>query len=1008
MKDRDFLLQAIATNIPGVIYQFYASDAGDYGVSYVSERAEEIFGLSTDLDTFFPSFTAQVLQEDRNSFLNSIEEAVTASTIWKYEGRFVKPDGELMWFQGMATPQREKERLLFHGVLLDITERKHAEETLKESEAAYRMMFDQSPNIIALSRLTGEYVDVNKKFLEYTGLRLPEVLGRTPLELGVMDIDQYATLQREFKRCGDRGIDQFETIICSPASGYRFDALISSRVIPVRGEPQVLSIISDISELKLAEVALRQREGVMKSLLAATPAGVALLKDRTFIQVNTALCRITGYSKEEMEGMQTRILYPDEEEFLRVGKELYEQMEQEGLGVKEAILRRKDGALIVVILSLSPFDPADPSAGVCATVLDITERKRAEKALTLERRFFEALFEALPGHAYVLDENGCYIRCNRNLVQSYGKTLIGRNLFEDMSHIHPEHRERARRSLEQGLTDNQASVEYISLQEDGTEVPRFTTAQTFELDGKRYGVGVSFDISDRVKAEEELRRLSIAIEQVAEDIIITDPEGIIQYVNPAFEKITGYSQREAIGQTPSFLKSGVHGPEFYGHLWNTIKSGKIWSGRITNRRKDGKLILEDATISPLLTSVDKLTGYVALKRDVTEAVRLEAQLRQGQKMEAIGTLAGGIAHDFNNILGAMMGYAELIKFKTTDAKIHPYLEQILKACDRSRDLVKQILTFSRQREQEKKPVSVIPIVKEAMKLLRSSLPTTVEIRQYYRSAQDTVLADATQIHQVLMNLCTNAVHAMRQREGVLEVNISRQVLSTDNPAYDPELKEGAYLQLVVSDTGEGIDPAIKDKIFDPFFTTKKSGEGTGLGLSVVYGIVKDHGGIITVESEPGKGTVFTIFLPLILADEELAGPGMVSLPQGKGHILYVDDEEAIASLGREMLSSLGYDVTIHLRSRDALEAFRAHPERFDLVITDMTMPHMMGTNMAREMLKIRPGLPIILTTGFSEGINEEESKKIGIREFIMKPFTLHGLAQAVKRTMDQEVPPAGC
>jgi two-component system, cell cycle sensor histidine kinase and response regulator CckA len=216
------------------------------------------------------------------------------------------------------------------------------------------------------------------------------------------------------------------------------------------------------------------------------------------------------------------------------------------------------------------------------------------------------------------------------------------------------------------------------------------------------------------------------------------------------------------------------------------------------------------------------------------------------------------------------------------------------------------------------------------------------------------------------------------------------------------------LQLVVSDTGEGIDPAIKDKIFDPFFTTKKSGEGTGLGLSVVYGIVKDHGGIIIVESEPGKGTVFTIYLPLILADEELTRPEKVSLPQGKGHILYVDDEEAIASLGREMLSSLGYNVTVHLRSRDALEAFRAHPERFDLVITDMTMPHMTGTNMAREMLKIRPGLPIILTTGFSEGINEEESKKIGIREFLMKPFTLHGLAQAVKRTMDQEVPSAGC
>jgi PAS domain S-box-containing protein len=773
-------------------------------------------------------------------------------------------------------------------------------------------------------------------------------------------------------------------------------------------EERIKALEEESIKGKRAQEVLRESEAVLKSLLAATPAGVGLLKGRTFIQVNTALCRITGYSEEEMVGMQTRILYPDEEEFLRIGRELYEQMEREGLGMKEATLRHKEGARIDVILHLSPFDPEDLSAGVCATVLDITERKQAEKALAMERRFFEALFEALPGHAYVLDENGRYIRCNHNLEQSFGKALIGKSLFDDLGHIHPGYRERVRGALQQGLMNDHASVEYISLLDDGTEVPRFATAQTFELDGKRYGVGVSFDISDRVKAEEEQRRLSIAIEQAAEDIIITDREGIIQYVNPAFEKITGYSRREAIGRTPRFLKSGVHEPAFYEHLWKTIKGGEVWNGRITNRRRDGKLIQEDATISPLLTSMGKLTGYVALKRDVTEAIRLETHFRQAQKMEAIGTLAGGIAHDFNNILGAMMGYTELVKFKTTDTEIYPYLEQILIACARSRDLVHQILTFSRQREQEKKPMAVTPIVKEALKLLRSSLPATIEIRQLYHAQYDTVCADPTQIHQILMNLCTNAVHAMREREGVLEVRLGQQVLSAYHPAYHPELKEGAYLQIVVSDTGEGIDPAIKDKIFDPFFTTKKSGEGTGLGLSVVYGIVKDHGGIISVESEIGKGTAFTICLPLIVADEEREGQETAPIPKGEGCILYVDDEEPIAALGQEMLNSLGYDVTVRFSSHDAFEVFHAHPERFSLVITDMTMPNMTGASLAREMLKIRPGLPIILTTGFSERINEEEAKRIGIREFLMKPVSLSCLAQAVKRVMDQEAPPAGC
>ncbi len=518
--------------------------------------------------------------------------------------------------------------------------------------------------------------------------------------------------------------------------------------------------------------------------------------------------------------------------------------------------------------------------------------------------------------------------------------------------------------------------------------------------------GVLLDITERKRAEEDLRRLNFAIERAAESVLITDPDGVIQYVNPAFEKVTGYSRSEAIGRTPSLLKSGVQNHSFYENLWKTLQSGVIWSGRMTNRRKDGKLIQADSTISPLLTSTGELTGYIALNRDITEAVKLETLLRQAQKMEAIGTLAGGIAHDFNNILSAMMGYAELARFKTTDPQIQPYLEQILKACDRSRDLVKQILTFSRRREQEMKPMAVTPVVREVLQLLRSSIPSTVEIRTSFETTHDTVLADPTQIHQVLMNLCTNAVHAMRDREGVLDVRLGRQELTAQSPVYDPGLKEGPYLQMVVSDTGEGIDPAVRDKIFDPFFTTKASGEGTGLGLSVVYGIVKDHGGMIRVESEPGKGTAFTIHLPLLDAVTEWEGPEMALIPEGTGHILYVDDEEPIASLGREMLTSLGYDVAVRLSSIDALEAFRANPRDYDLVITDMTMPNMTGARLAGEMLKIRPDLPIILTTGFSERMDREEAQKLGCRDFLMKPVSLGDLGRAVQRALGQGAEPA--
>jgi len=291
-----------------------------------------------------------------------------------------------------------------------------------------------------------------------------------------------------------------------------------------------------------------------------------------------------------------------------------------------------------------------------------------------------------------------------------------------------------------------------------------------------------------------------------------------------------------------------------------------------------------------------------------------------------------------------------------------------------------------------------------MKLLRSSLPATVEIRQSYQIRRDTVLADPTQIHQVLMNLCTNALYAMRNQVGVLEVRLEEKEIAAAGS--DQERQIAPYLQLVVRDTGEGIDPAVKDRIFDPFFTTKKAGEGTGLGLSVVYGIVRDCGGEIHVESEPGRGTTFMVLLPLIAADGRRDELSPVALPRGRGRILFVDDEAPIATLGQEMLASLGYEVAVRFSSHDALAAFQTQPERFDLVITDMTMPNMTGAVLTRELLKIRPDLPVILTTGFSEMINAEEAKQLGIRAFLMKPVSLADLAQAVQRVMAERTTPA--
>jgi len=395
---------------------------------------------------------------------------------------------------------------------------------------------------------------------------------------------------------------------------------------------------------------------------------------------------------------------------------------------------------------------------------------------------------------------------------------------------------------------------------------------------------------------------------------------------------------------------------------------------------------------------------LGISRNITERKKLETRVRQAQKREAIGTLAGGIAHDFNNILGAIMGYTDLaLTNHTMDDHLRRYIERVHQAGERARDLVKQILTFSRQTEQERKPVQVAPIMKEVLKLLRSSLPTTIEIHQDLSTPPggNVVLADPTQIHQVLMNLCTNAAHAMRAKGGILTVIMSEVEVDANLIVQCPDLKPGSYVKLSVSDTGHGMDSAVMERIFEPYFTTKAPGEGTGLGLAVVQGIVKGYGGSISVFSEPGCGTTFHVFLPRIKEKRAPETEAIEGLPTGRERILFVDDEEALVNLGKDMLEFLGYTVTAKMDSLEALEIFRAEPKAFDLVITDMTMPKLTGMELSRECMAIRPDIPCIICTGFSE-MNENLIKDTGICEVVLKPFITSKIAKTIRKVLEKK------
>ncbi|NLJ28977.1 MAG: response regulator [Deltaproteobacteria bacterium] len=443
----------------------------------------------------------------------------------------------------------------------------------------------------------------------------------------------------------------------------------------------------------------------------------------------------------------------------------------------------------------------------------------------------------------------------------------------------------------------------------------------------------------------------------------------------------------------------------------TIRDGLVHEA-ITETPRGNQIMRYKIISSPIKDQAGNVLAAIEVVEDVTERmlaqeekVKLETQLRQAQKMEAIGTLAGGIAHDFNNILGIISGYTDLTMLDMLEgSREMEQLECIRKAVYRAKELVQQILTFSRQREEELIPLRVSSLVKEALKMLRATLPSIIDIRWNIQASEseDLILGYPSQIHQVLMNLCTNASHAIGDQAGIIDVNLSRIQWEQEDSARPLELNQGYYLELTVSDTGCGIDPKIMDRIFEPYFTTKEAGVGTGMGLAVVHGIVKNHGGAITVESEPGKGSSFHVFFPALKDKGKHDGEmPLEPIPTGKECILLVDDEAALGQVAEKMLKHLGYEVVNRTSSIEALEAFRANPGKFDLVLTDRTMPQMTGMVLAREILKIRPDIPIILCTGFSDTLTQGKAAASGIREIVLKPFLLNDMARAVRHVLDQ-------
>ena len=545
----------------------------------------------------------------------------------------------------------------------------------------------------------------------------------------------------------------------------------------------------------------------------------------------------------------------------------------------------------------------------------------------------------------------------------------------------------------------------------------FTAVPVKDIEGKTIGaVETLQDITGHKRVEETLRKSEERFRQVAESteewIWEVDSTTLYTYASPVVEKLLGYKPEEIVGKKHSYDLFHPDDIEPLKKAALKLFAEKKPLFRFLNRNvhKDGRIVWLLTSGLPILDENGNLCGYRGADTDITERKQaekekeqLQSQLFQTQKMEAIGTLAGGIAHDFNNILAALMGYIELsLDDLPEGTQLHDNMEQSMICCNRAKDMVRQILTFSRKTEAEIKPMKVAPVIKEALKMLRSSIPTTIEIAENIEFDSGTIMADPTQVHQLLVNLCTNASHAIGDNAGLLKVGLTTVDVESPIVTNFGTLPPGAYVKLAVQDSGCGMDRKTLERIFEPFFTTKDIGKGTGLGLSVVHGIIESYGGLITVESTPGKGTTFSIFFPRIESSELEQPKPVETISGGEESILLVDDEESIIGMMTQMLQRLGYTVEGFTSPGEALKVFQAEPGRFDLVITNYAMPTMTGKELAGYIMNIRGDIPIILCTGFSENIDAEKARIAGIKEFVMKPVTKDKIAVIIRKVLDKK------
>jgi two-component system cell cycle sensor histidine kinase/response regulator CckA len=903
-------------------------------------------------------------------------------------------------------------------------EKELASATLRESEARYRLLAENASDVIWMMDLDGRFSYMSPSVESLLGFRPEEARKRTLDEMLTPTSAAVAWAElrdAQAQAAGGKSVEP-RRLELEMRRGDGSTVWTEVTVTPVLGPGGALNgaqgVTRDISNRKGAQDTLKESESRFRELFQHTPVPVW---EEDFSAVHAEFARLRSAGVDDFDFYLNE--HPDEvarlASLIRIVDVNISSLEYFGATCKDelslrlpdffvetswAVFRDEMVALAGGATRFNAETPIRTSAGeprvvalrltvvpgrehdlsrVLVSLPDVTEIRAAEEALRRSEANYRQLFERANDAIVVFEPDGeTVLDANPQACAVYGYSrdeLVGmsmKRLTKDVP--------RGERQIEGVLkAGGNRNFETVHLARDGREITFLVNASIAEYGGRKVVVSVNHDITERKRAEAERQRLAAAVEQAAEVIVITDVEGRIEYVNPAFERVTGYSREEAIGLKPSVLKSGRQDAGFYAALWQTILRGEMWRGRFVNRRKDGTLYEEDATISPIRDDSGAIVSFIAVKRDVTQEVALEGQLRQAQKMEAIGTLAGGVAHDFNNVLQVMLTYTQLLRNVRDDpVRAEAAAAELEQQITRGAALTRQLLLFSRRGTSRLETLDLNEVVRGSAQLLRRLLRENIVFRIQTSDEPLPVHADRGQLDQVLMNLAVNASDAM-ESGGILTIRTGAG--------------EDSTVWLAVTDTGMGIAEEIREKIFEPFFTTKAVGKGTGLGLAVVHGIVDQHRGSMALESCPGEGTTFRITLPSAgesahNAEERASPPD--TLPRGGGErVLLVEDEPGARAGLAELLTSLGYAVTAAASGEEAL-ALPAEPA-FDLLLTDLMLPGIAGPDLARALCARWPAMRVVLMSGYTP--DGKVSRTIGARivRLLEKPFDMATLAREV-------------